>query len=152
MKYKRRNPLLASRSALLAATLVALTGLPPAFGQEGKEGRTWAFTHPEDSFSAKAVLDLRHLNEKEAGESGFLKLTPDGNAFALGNGKPVRLWAVGSDFYRRGTRQQMARHARFLAKIGVNMVRIHTQPSRTNRSPPSTSSMPICSARNTCSK
>ena len=100
MNYKRPNSLPATRSALLAAALLALTALPPAFGQEGKNARTWAFTHPEDSFSAKAVLDLRHLNEKEAGESGFLKLTPDGNAFALGNGKPIRLWAVGSDVYR----------------------------------------------------
>ena len=98
-------------------------------GQEAKPAETWSFAHSPDPFTDKAVLDLRYLNEKEAGESGFLKRTPDGNGFALGNGKPVRLWAVGSDVYHRGSPEEMARHARFLAKIGVNMVRIHTQLS-----------------------
>jgi hypothetical protein len=127
MPYYRRHFVPVACADQLAVTILCLVTLAPAFGQEGKAARTWAFTHPPDPFTAKAVLDLRSLNEKEAGQSGFLRLTPDGQGFALGNGKPVRLWAVGSDVYRRGSRQDMARHARFLAKIGVNMVRIHTQ-------------------------
>jgi hypothetical protein len=111
----------------IAVALLTAAARVPAFGQETRDARTWAFEHSPDPFKASAVLDLRFLNEKQAGESGFLKLTPDGSAFALGNGKPVRLWAVGSDVYQRGSRAYMARHARFLAKIGVNMVRIHTQ-------------------------
>jgi hypothetical protein len=98
----------------------------PSLGQEAKQPGTWAFTHAPDAFESKALLDLRHLNEKTAGESGFLKLTPNGRGFALGNDKPVRLWAVGSDVHK-SSREDMARHARFLAKIGVNMVRIHSQ-------------------------
>jgi hypothetical protein len=114
------------------ARLVALVLLVPAFAsagraQEAKEPGTWAFQHPKDPFTTRAVLDLRYLNEKEAGETGFLKLSADGNSFVRGDGKPIRFWAVGSDVYKKHTREQMARHARFLAKIGVNMVRIHTQ-------------------------
>src|SRR5262249_54866080 len=70
---------------------------------------------------------LRSLNEKEAGQSGFLKVASDGRGFALGDGTPIRLWAIGSDVYRKASPEDMARHARFLAKIGVNMVRIHCQ-------------------------
>ena len=83
-------------SAVLAILLAAASSVA---GQEAKPDATWPFAHPADPFTDKAVLDLRYLNEKEAGESGFLKRTPDGNGFALGNGKPVRLWAVGSDVY-----------------------------------------------------
>lgn len=110
-------------------TFLVAAALAPAHADEPKAAESWPFTHPADPFTEKAVLDLRFLNEKEAGESGFLKLSPDGTGFALGNGKPVRLWAVGSDVYHRGTPEDMARHARFLAKLGVNMVRIHTQLS-----------------------
>lgn len=95
--------------------------------QEMKEHGTWAFQHPKDPFTAKALLDLRYLNEKEAGETGFLKLSKDGNSFVRGDGQPIRLWAIGSDIYKKESKEGMARHARFLAKIGVNMVRIHTQ-------------------------
>jgi hypothetical protein len=108
---------------LLALTVI---GVAPASGF-GQEPGTWAFAHAPDTFDSKALLDLRYLNEKVAGESGFLKRTPDGRGFALGNDKPVRLWAVGSDVYRKSSPEEMARHARFLAKIGVNMVRIHSQ-------------------------
>jgi hypothetical protein len=104
-----------------------LTAAPPVSGQDFTGPGTWEFTHPKDSFEARALLDLRFLNEKEAGETGFLKVAPDGRGFIRGNGQPIRLWAIGSDVYRKATREEMARHARFLAKVGVNMVRIHTQ-------------------------
>ena len=112
---------------LLAVLLLALAFHATTFSQEGKDPGTWAFDHPKDPFDAKALLDLRYLNEKEAGASGFMKLSEDGNGFATGDGKPMRIWAVGSDVYKKETKEGMARHARFLAKIGVNMVRIHTQ-------------------------
>ena len=89
------------------------------------EGKAWAFHYPADKFEPSALLDLRSLNEKTAGESGFVKLAPDGNGFALGNGQPVRFWAVGSDLFHKHTPAEMERHARFLAKLGVNMVRLH---------------------------
>ena len=45
----------------------------------------------------RALLDLRYLNEKEAGQSGFVRLTADGDGFVLGDGTPVRFWAVGTE-------------------------------------------------------
>jgi hypothetical protein len=111
------------------AVVLLIAFAATAFADDVKEPRTWPFAYPAHPTEDKAVLDLRYLNEKEAGESGFLKRTPDGNGFALGNGKPVRLWAVGSDVFHKGTAEEMAQHARFLAKIGVNMVRLHTQLS-----------------------
>jgi hypothetical protein len=96
-----------------------------AASSEIPESGSWAFHYPADKFEPSALLDLRALNEKTAGESGFVRLTPDGNGFALGNGQPVRFWAVGSDLFRKHTPAEMERHARFLAKLGVNMVRLH---------------------------
>src|SRR4051794_33804004 len=87
---------------------------------------TWAFGYPDRKASSPPLLDLRHLNEKEAGQSGFVRLTRDGDAFALGDGTPVRFWAVGSQVNKQSP-GDMARHARFLAKIGVNLVRLHTE-------------------------
>ncbi len=86
----------------------------------------WAFSYPADTAKPGSLLNLRSLNEKVAGETGFVRLTPDGNGFVLGNGKPVRFWSVGTDIYRQSP-QDMAKHARFLARLGVNMVRLHTQ-------------------------
>lgn len=84
----------------------------------------WAFSPPKDEFSPDALLDLRGLNEKIAGESGYVARSKDGNDFVLGNGQPVRFWAVNDGAAeRKGV--DLARHARFLAKRGVNMVRFH---------------------------
>src|SRR4051794_32725257 len=102
-----------------ALTFLALG--TPVRGQDFSGPGTWEFTHPKDPFEARALLDLRFLNENEAGEPGFLKAAPDGRGFARGDGKPIRLWAIGSDVYRKASRDDMARHARFLAKVGVNM-------------------------------
>jgi hypothetical protein len=93
----------------------------------------WAFVHPEDHFGADALLDLRSLNEATAGESGFIGVSGDGG-FVRGDGKPIRFWACGSQEYLKGD-AELARHARFLAKIGVNMVRIHAQIGADGDSP-----------------
>jgi hypothetical protein len=87
------------------------------------EPGTWAFEPDEDEFSPKALLDLRGLNEKVAGETGFVQRTPAGD-FSLGNGQPVRFWAVNTSG-PPGDAEQLRKHARFLAKRGVNMVRWH---------------------------
>lgn len=108
-----------------ALALIGAAFLTPAQAQEGQELGTWAFQYP-DNTKPGALLDLRSLNEKTAGESGFVHLSTDGNSFVLGNGKPVRFWACGSDVYRSSP-EDMAKQARFLAKLGVNMVRLHTQ-------------------------
>ena len=86
-----------------------------------EEGR-WPFQPLRDAFSADALLDLRGLNENIAGEHGFVRRTPDGEDFALGNGVPARFWALNDGAFKT----DLDRHARFLAKRGVNMVRFHS--------------------------
>ncbi|NNJ27363.1 hypothetical protein [Alienimonas chondri] len=88
------------------------------------EENSWAFEAPEDSFSPEALLDLRSLNEAESGQSGFVRLSEDGMSFTLGDGEPVRFWAVGTDAHRFDP-AAMDRHARWLAKRGVNLCRLH---------------------------
>ncbi len=86
--------------------------------------KSWAFHPGKDPFKADALFDLRSLNEKTAGEKGFVRLSADGSGFLLGDGTPVRFWAVDDTVYRK-TNAELAYHARFLAKFGVNMVRMH---------------------------
>lgn len=119
------DPHILMKLTSLAFSLFLALSLAGACAQQEGPG-SWAFQYPANDARPGAMLDLRSLNERVAGESGFVKLTPDGSGFALGNGKPVRFWSVCSDLYR-GTPEEMARHARFLAKMGVNMVRLHTQ-------------------------
>lgn len=120
--------------ALAALSLMACR--PPRAANQEAAG--WPFTPARDAFSADAAWDLRYLNERTAGESGYLTVDGDGD-FRLGNGKPVRLWCVNSGVGRerpwqarplgRQTEPDLAHHARWLAKRGVNMVRLHTQLS-----------------------
>ena len=118
--------------ALAVVTVLATTGAqaqtPPA---------TWRFEPAPDAFSPEALLDLRALNEKTAGESGFVRVGADGQ-FVRGDGQPLRFWAVNTEVGRGPwvakplgpkTAPDLARHARFLAKRGVNMVRLHRQLS-----------------------
>jgi hypothetical protein len=123
---RRRDNAVTHGIRIACALLAACSASVPAAAQEGIKDATWAFNYNDAGFKPGAVLDLRSLNEKEAGESGFVQLTPDGDGFALGNGKPIRFWAVVTDIFRLSS-VEMATHARFLAKLGVNMVRLHTQ-------------------------
>jgi hypothetical protein len=84
----------------------------------------WAFEPDEDEFSAKALLDLRPLNEKVAGEHGWVTMTKDGD-FALGDGRPVRFWGICSGVQNEFSLADTRTHLRFMAKRGVNMVRYH---------------------------
>lgn len=92
---------------------------------QGGRGGTWAFVPKPDAFRAEALFDLRSLNEKVAGESGFVRLSPDGNGFVRGDGAPIRFWAVNTGVQHGRTPAELAHHARFLAKRGVNLVRLH---------------------------
>ncbi|HLK55447.1 MAG TPA: hypothetical protein VKU00_02730 [Chthonomonadaceae bacterium] len=104
------------------AVIGVLVGVSTATAQE--EGK-WAFDPARDTFSPNALLDLRSLNEKTAGESGFVQRTADGD-FALGNGKPVRFWAVDEYVQNVEDKEALPHKARWLAKRGVNMVRVHS--------------------------
>ncbi|MFW6189828.1 MAG: hypothetical protein ACOC7T_05270 [Planctomycetota bacterium] len=88
------------------------------------EGNSWAFTPPEDQFTDDALLDLRRLNEQEAGRTGFIRLSEDGMGFVRGDGEPIRFWSAVSGLAQMDP-EQMERHCKFLSKRGVNMIRIH---------------------------
>ncbi len=100
---------------------------------------SFPFEPARDEFKADAELDLRWLNEKEAGESGWLKVDEDGD-FVNGKNKSIRIWAVNSDTTRgksdrpqwREKKPSLDRHGRWLAKIGVNMVRCHSHLNPSN--------------------
>lgn len=90
-----------------------------------KETQGWfAFAPKTDPFDASAALDLRGLNEKEAGERGFVTVK-DGH-FVLGSsGQAARFWAVNGVGTDSSDPSVLRNAARTLAKHGVNLVRIH---------------------------
>ena len=87
------------------------------------ENRGWfPFVPKNDPFSPTSAINLRFLNEKEAGDGGFIGVK--GPSFVHSKtGKAVKFWAVngppGKDV------ETLRREAKILAKRGVNMVRIH---------------------------
>jgi hypothetical protein len=90
---------------------------------------SWPFLPKRDSFSPTALLDLSNLNETFAGKHGFIGLSPDGNSFVRGDGKPIRFWggttATQHEASERKDQALLLHHAHFLAKRGVNVVRLH---------------------------
>ncbi len=112
---------------IVAAWLVvimAMCAMAPAQQEAGQ----WAFDpSAKDQFNPDALLDLRGLNEQVAGQDGFVTISKDGQ-FLLGSGKVVRFWGVNTSAYNKHPlfpASDLGRHARFLAKRGVNMVRFH---------------------------
>jgi hypothetical protein len=101
--------------------ILSLIAVPPAV--RAGEG-SWAFEPKPDKFTDDALLDLRSLNEKESGATGFIRLSKDGNDFVRGDGKPIRFWGAGSEVFHMSP-ADMDTHCRFLAKLGVNLVRLH---------------------------
>jgi hypothetical protein len=88
-------------------------------------GDSWPFLTERDEFRADALLDLRSLNEPVAGMRGFIRLSPDKSGFVRGDGTPERFWAVNTYVQNDKSAGDLAHHARFLAKRGVNLVRLH---------------------------
>jgi hypothetical protein len=128
---------IAVASSALAVTTSLVMAQVPVGVPVVEAAATWAFEPARDDFSADSLLDLRGLNEKVAGQSGWVRVSKDG-AFVRGDGAPLRFWAVNTDvgrqpFIKKPLGQAEApdlhRHARFLAKRGVNMVRLHRQLS-----------------------
>lgn len=127
LRFVSRRSFVSAAAVSLAAPLAAQPQ-PPA-----EEGR-WAFVPTPDRFRSDALLDLRYLNEKTAGETGFVRVAADGG-FLRGDGSPLRFWAANTDVAREShwrarplgprTPPDLGRHARFLAKRGVNLVRLH---------------------------
>ncbi|MEJ5250885.1 MAG: hypothetical protein WHX60_03285 [Armatimonadota bacterium] len=85
----------------------------------------WFAFEPEPDAFRPSPIDLRFLNEKVAGENGWI-VVKNGQFVHSKTGKPVRFWAVnaGPDIIRMD-RASVDHLARTLAKYGVNMVRMH---------------------------
>ena len=113
-------------SALLAVLIGSCSG-PVEETQAEPPAEGWAFSYPSRPGSSRGLIDLRFLNEPEAGRSGPVRLSADGNDFVLGDGTPARFWAVNSEAYMDMGPEDLATHLRFLAGMGVNMVRLHAQ-------------------------
>ena len=83
----------------------------------------WFNFNQYDTLFAPSPIDLRGLNEPEAGANGFIGV--EGENFVSG-GKPIRFLAVcaGPDVVGMPHRI-IDRQAKFLARKGVNLVRYH---------------------------
>ncbi len=88
-----------------------------------KDNEGWVpWMPPKDSFK-DALLDLRPLNEKFAGEKGGIGVKGPDFIYKK-TGEKVRFWAVnGPPHELQG--EDLAECARMLAKHGVNLVRLH---------------------------
>jgi len=102
----------------------------------GRAPEGWFPFEPDRDEFKESVLDLRRLNESEAGSMGFLQARGKDLFFERGNG-PVRFWGVTAinDNWRMN-KEAVDYLARRLAKVGVNLVRLHiglfddAEPSR----------------------
>ena len=114
----------------LRTKAVSLLGACAALGAfhtqplRAAEAGWFPFQPPADAFATNNAIDLRWLNEKEAGAHGAIAAKGDEFVFS-GTGQPVRFWAVnGPPSDESG--EQLKKTARRLAKYGVNLARIHT--------------------------
>lgn len=107
-------------SSRVCLTILLLLSHPVAFVRSDDE---WVnFITRTDRFPEDCPIDLRSLNERQAGQSGHV-IAKEGK-FYLGSGEVVRFWGVNgppSD----STDQRLKTTARSLAKYGVNLVRYH---------------------------
>jgi len=85
----------------------------------------WFAFQPAPDPYGFSPIDLRYLNERQAGDQGFVRV--EGEDFVHGQtGEPVRFWAVnvGMGFVGNASTELDA-FARAMAKRGVNLVRVH---------------------------
>jgi hypothetical protein len=87
----------------------------------GQEEKGWFAFNPADNRGSNPI-DLRSLNEKIAGDNGFIGVR--GSEFIhTKTGQPVVFWAVNGPASK--DRAGLPAEARKLARYGINMVRIH---------------------------
>jgi len=98
---------------------------PPSTDPPPTEPGRFPFLPEPDPFT-HSPIDLRHLNERFAGQHGFIT-TQGENFIHSDSGESVRFWAAnagaGIGALARESIDEMARH---LAKRGVNLVRYHS--------------------------
>ncbi|MGC8561513.1 MAG: hypothetical protein ACP5O1_12680, partial [Phycisphaerae bacterium] len=116
----KMRSLIAVFSIVLA---VVAAGGSVASARTGKAD-SWNF-NPSAGGHGSRVLNLRYLNEKTAGEHGFIRVSKNGYGFVRGDGKRIRFWGVTSFAGNLKGFKATENAARFLARYGVNMVRFH---------------------------
>ena len=91
-----REPDQASQALAFSGSFFPQQAAPPGQspGTKAPTSDFWTFRPAHDAFRADSLLDLRKLNETTAGQSGFVRLSPDKNSFVTGDGQPIRFWAV----------------------------------------------------------
>ena len=124
-------------SAILGVFATGCTAPQPARGEEKKPSKTvkatlalekdmggwFPFAPKPETFAANSGFDLRNLNEKFAGENGFISVK-NGHFVHSKTGESVRFWAVNGPPDIKD-RAELTRFGRLMAKYGVNMARIH---------------------------
>ena len=101
--------------------------VPPLREQYAADTKGW-FTGALDPHAA--FVDLSYLNDKPAGRHGFLQAK--GSELVFADGTPARLWGFSVQAYTlfvhtrdgKPDRGLIDRHARRLAQLGVNLVRL----------------------------
>lgn len=88
-------------------------------------GDWFAVIPDDDSFSKDSVIDMTRLLEAPAGKHGFLRR--DGSRLRFEKAaEPTKFWGLGANIEPgRMSSEDQKRRARYLAKHGVNMVRVH---------------------------
>lgn len=128
---QRHIPLL-RRQTFSSLVLIGILLVPIAHSGEvssavevgaAADGAWFDFAPEPDPFD-DSPIDLRFLNEKYAGEHGFIAAR-NGEFVHSANGQPVRFWAVNGTGRDRADVPTLRRTARLLAKYGVNLVRRH---------------------------
>ncbi|MGF1449270.1 MAG: hypothetical protein ACFB20_07615 [Opitutales bacterium] len=99
--------------------------LKPGMTSGNVEPGHFAWEPPADPFKADSAIDLRFLNEPEAGSKG--RVRRDGDGFVYGDGSPARFWMTQAGNLMIMKPPMVDVHARRLAKYGVNMARFDFQ-------------------------
>jgi hypothetical protein len=111
--------------AILAGFIVLLCVRPNSLtAEEGVKPDSWFRFEPSPDPFTNSAIDLRFLNERNAGEQGFIAVK-DGHFVHSNTGESVRFWAVNGPPQEDSDRAALRRTARLLAKYGVNLVRRH---------------------------
>ncbi len=108
----------------LGALLIGAAGVLPGLAQENPfipdDTNSWVF-EADAEVDAESPIDLRALNEKQAGEHGFIRLSDDKRGFVRGDGEPIRFWATHATNIKRMSEEEVRDYCRFLARLGVNL-------------------------------
>ena len=110
-------------SLAAAATLGLRPGLSHSVAAE-TDGAWFSFAPGPGPVVEGSAIDLRALNERSAGEHGFIQ-SRNGHFVRSADGRPVRFWAVNGPPDAARTPDELSHLAHRLAQSGVNLLRAH---------------------------